>query len=69
MICEIDHIVMAGLNSIILIIAILTLPLIAPLAWGFLLAITGLEMAIALSQAYVFITPSSMYLNDVIKLH
>jgi len=49
--------------------ALITFPLVTPLAWVFLLAITGLEMAIALLQAYVFITLSSMYLNDVIKLH
>jgi F0F1-type ATP synthase membrane subunit a len=35
----------------------------------FLLAITGLELVIALLQAYVFVTLSSMYLNDAIKLH
>lgn len=66
---ELDAIVLAGFNSIIALVALITLPLITPLAWSFLLAITGLEMAIALLQAYVFITLSSMYLNDVIKLH
>jgi F0F1-type ATP synthase membrane subunit a len=59
----------AGLNSIVALVALITLPLITPIAWSFLLAITGLELAIALLQAYVFITLSSMYLNDVIKLH
>jgi F0F1-type ATP synthase membrane subunit a len=43
--------------------------LITPLSWAFLLAITGLELVIGGLQAYVFITLSSMYLNDVMKLH
>jgi F-type H+-transporting ATPase subunit a len=50
-------------------VSLVTLPLITPIAWTVLLAITFLEMFIALLQAYVFITLSSMYLNDVIKLH
>ena len=54
---------MVGLTALIL------LPLITPIAWMFLLAITGLELVIALLQAYVFVTLSSMYLNDAIKLH
>ncbi len=66
---EIDAIVVAGLNSVIGLTALIFLPLITPLAWMFLLAITGLELVIALLQAYVFVTLSSMYLNDAIKLH
>jgi hypothetical protein len=66
---EIDAILLAGLNSFISLAALILLPLITPLAWTFLLAITGLELVIAFLQAYVFITLSSMYLNDVIKLH
>lgn len=66
---EIDAIFCAGLNCLLLVFALIAFPLVTPIAWMFLLAITGLEMAIALLQAYVFITLSSMYLNDVIKLH
>lgn len=66
---EVDAMIIAGLSSLISLVALITLPLITPLAWAFLLAITFLEMVIAFLQAYVFITLSSMYLNDVIKLH
>jgi ATP synthase subunit 6 len=68
-ISEVDAILLAGFNSLVSVVALLLVPLITPLAWIFLLAITGLEMVIILLQAYVFITLSSMYLNDVIKLH
>ena len=66
---EIDSILIAGFNSIVGLTALILLPLITPIAWMFLLAITGLELVIALLQAYVFVTLSSMYLNDAIKLH
>jgi ATP synthase subunit 6 len=66
---EMVIVVCAGVNCFLLLFALIAFPLITPIAWVFLLAITGLEMAIALLQAYVFITLSSMYLNDVIKLH
>jgi len=69
LIAEADAILCAGLSSILAVFAVIALPLVTPLAWSFLLAITGLELAIALLQIYVFITLSSMYLNDVIKLH
>lgn len=69
LVSEIDSIVISGLNSLIGLVALIALPLITPLAWSFLLAITGLELVIALLQAYVFVTLSSMYLNDAIKLH
>jgi len=69
LIVELDAIVVAGLSSLVGLLALIVVPLITPLAWAFLLAITFLEMVIAFLQAYVFITLSSMYLNDVIKLH
>lgn len=69
LLAEIDAVLIAGLNSLLAVFALIALPLVTPIAWAFLLAITGLELAIALLQAYVFITLSSMYLNDVIKLH
>lgn len=31
--------------------------------------VTGLEIAVAFLQAYVFITLLSIYLNDVINIH
>jgi F-type H+-transporting ATPase subunit a len=68
-VAEADEILVAGVSSLIGLLALIALPLITPLAWTFLLAITFLEMVIAFLQAYVFITLSSMYLNDVIKLH
>jgi hypothetical protein len=68
-ITEIDAILGAGLSALVSMFALVTIPLITPVAWAVLLAITFLEMFIALLQAYVFITLSSMYLNDVIKLH
>src|SRR5688572_27763406 len=66
---EIDAILIAGLSTLMSLVALVTLPLMAPIAWSVLMAITFLEMFIALLQAYVFVTLSSMYLNDVIKLH
>jgi len=66
---EIEALLCAGFNSFISLAALIFLPLITPLSWAFLLAITGLELVIGGLQAYVFITLSSMYLNDVIKLH
>jgi len=68
-VCEIDAILVAGLSSLMGLGALILLPLITPLAWSFLLAITFLELVIAGLQAYVFLTLSGMYLNDVIKLH
>jgi F-type H+-transporting ATPase subunit a len=65
----VDAILVSGLQSLVGLAALILLPLITPLAWMFLLAITGLELVIALLQAYVFVTLSSMYLNDAIKLH
>jgi len=66
---EIDAILIAGLSTLMSLVALVTLPLMTPIAWSVLMAITFLEMFIALLQAYVFVTLSSMYLNDVIKLH
>ncbi len=39
------------------------------LPFGFTIAINGLEIAIALIQAYIFTTLTCVYIGDVIKLH
>ncbi len=39
------------------------------LPFGFTVIINGLEMAIALIQAYIFTTLTCVYIGDVIKLH
>ena len=66
---EICLILQAGGQLLITIAALIALPLMTPIAWTVLLAITFLEIFIAGLQAYVFVTLSSMYLNDIIKLH
>lgn len=37
--------------------------------FGFTVVINGLEVAIALIQAYIFTTLTCVYIGDVIKLH
>ena len=39
------------------------------LCYGFIIAITGLELAIAFLQAYVWTTLTCLYLSDAINLH
>ena len=45
------------------------LSLLAPAPLALVLVITGLEVAVALLQAYVFSILVCVYLNDAINLH
>jgi len=45
------------------------LALISIIPFTFIIAFTGLEMAIAFIQAYVFTMLTASYLNDAINLH